>query len=81
VREVVRLVQDARKSTGLDVSDRIELWWTASGELGEALREGAGKLGEEVLAVSVAEGRPTADVAHHDDPELELRFWLRLAGG
>jgi isoleucyl-tRNA synthetase len=80
VREVVRLVQDARKSTGLEVSDRIELWWTASGELADALREGAGRLGEEVLAVSVTEGKPTADVAHHDDPELELRFWLRLAG-
>ena len=80
VREVVRLVQDARKSTGLDVSDRIELWWTASGELADALREGVGKLGEEVLAVSVAEGKPTADVAHHDDAELDLRFWLRLAG-
>ena len=80
VRDVVRLVQEGRKSTGLDVSDRIELWWTAEGEVAEALREGSSKLAEEVLAVSVVEGRPTADVAHHDDVELGLRFWLRLAG-
>jgi isoleucyl-tRNA synthetase len=80
VRDVVRLVQDARKTSGLDVSDRIELWWSASGELAEALHEGALKLAEEVLAVSVVEGPPTANVAHHDDPDLGLRFWLRLAG-
>ncbi|MDX6220641.1 MAG: isoleucyl-tRNA synthetase [Frankiales bacterium] len=80
VRDVVRLVQDARKSSGLDVSDRIELWWAAQDELAEALHEGSLKLAEEVLAVSVTEGRPTADVAHHDDEDLGLRFWLRLAG-
>jgi isoleucyl-tRNA synthetase len=81
LRDAVRLVQEARKSTGLDVSDRIELWWAASGELKQALEEGSLRLAEEVLAVSVAEGRPTADLAHHDDPELGLRFWLRVAGG
>jgi hypothetical protein len=31
--------------------------------------------------VTVAQGPPTADVAHHDYAELGLRFWLRLAGG
>ena len=31
--------------------------------------------------MSVTEGRPTADLLHHDDPELGLRFWLRQAGG
>ncbi len=81
VRDAVRLVQEARKSTGLDVTDRIELWWAATGETREALEEGSLKLAEEVLAVSVTEGRPTADLAHHDDPELGVRFWLRVAGG
>ncbi len=80
VREAVRLVQDARKTSGLEVSDRIELWWAADGELAEALVEGAARLGEEVLAVSVAQGPPTAGVAEHEDAELGLRFWLRVAG-
>ena len=80
VREVVRLVQDARKTSGLEVSDRIELWWQASGELADALEEGGARLGEEVLAVSVRPGPPTADLAPHADPALGLRFWLRLAG-
>jgi isoleucyl-tRNA synthetase len=81
VRDAVRLVQDGRKTNGLDVSDRIELWWTASGELAEALREGASRLADEVLAVEVTEGRPTADLKPHEDAELGLTFWLRVAGG
>ena len=81
VREAVRLVQDARKTSGLEVSDRIELWWDADGELAEALAEGSARLGEEVLAVSVTAGHPTADLAHHEDADLGLRFWLRVAGG
>ena len=80
VREVVRLVQEARKGSGLDVSDRIELWWAAEGELAEALHEGSLRLAEEVLAVSVTQGRPTADLAPHDDLDLGIRLWLRLAG-
>ena len=84
VREAVRLVQDARKTSGLEVSDRIELWWAADGELAEALQEGSERLAEEVLAVSVVAGPPTADLRQHDhtvgDAELGLRFWLRVAG-
>jgi isoleucyl-tRNA synthetase len=80
VRDAVRLVQDARKTSGLEVSDRIELWWEASGELADALQEGAPRLAEEVLAVSVERGRPAADVAVHEDPDLGLRFRLRVAG-
>jgi isoleucyl-tRNA synthetase len=81
VRDAVRLIQDGRKTNGLDVSDRIELWWTAAGELAEALREGSSRLADEVLAVEVTEGRPTADLKPHEDGELGLTFWLRVAGG
>ncbi len=81
VRDVVRLVQEARKQAGLEVSDRVELWWQADGELAEALREGGLRLAEEVLAVSLVEGPPTADLAPHDNLDLGLRFWLRAAGG
>jgi isoleucyl-tRNA synthetase len=81
VRDVVRLVQDGRKSTGLEVSDRIELWWRADGERAEAIREGSSRLADEVLAVTVTEQAPTADLAEHTDADLGLTFWLRVAGG
>ena len=80
VREAVRLVQDARKTSGLEVSDRIELWWAAEGDLALALQEGSGRLADEVLAVSVVEGGPNADLKEHADAELGLRLWLRVAG-
>jgi isoleucyl-tRNA synthetase len=82
VRDVVRLVQEARKATDLDVSDRIELWWeTSAEEVAAALREGHDLLAAEVLATSLTEGRPLADLREHTDADLDLRFWLRLAGG
>src|SRR5438270_7414188 len=79
LREVIRLVQDARKAQGFDVSDRIELWWQASdAQLGEALREGAGTLASEVLAVTVQEETPAAPLAAHPVEDLGLTFWLRV---
>ncbi|HET8717452.1 MAG TPA: isoleucine--tRNA ligase, partial [Nocardioidaceae bacterium] len=52
-REVVRLVQEARKQSGLEVSDRISLRWAPVGEdstVADALREHADLVAEEVLA-------------------------------
>jgi isoleucyl-tRNA synthetase len=84
-RHVVRQIQDARKNAGLDVTDRIELWWQASddaadSETAQAIREHGDAIAREVLATSFAEGRPTADLAPHRDAELDLTFWLRQAG-
>ena len=81
VRDAVRLVQEARKTSGLDVSDRIELWWVAdSDDVASALREHAATLSSEVLAPLVTEDRPAAPLPEHRDDDLGLSFWLRAAG-
>jgi len=83
-REVVRLVQDARKGDGLDVSDRIWLRWsTEDPELAAAMTEHGAMISAEVLAVDYGPGTPDgADPAtrEHDDPDLGLVFWIRRAG-
>jgi isoleucyl-tRNA synthetase len=80
-REAVRLIQEARKSSGLSITDRIALWWSASApELAEALREHGATVAGEVLATSYQEGLPEdADLPRHGDPDLGLSFALRRA--
>ncbi|MGD0685837.1 MAG: isoleucine--tRNA ligase [Streptosporangiaceae bacterium] len=90
-REVVRLVQDARKNDGLDVSDRISLRWAATDpELAAALTEHGPLISGEVLAADYGE-RPAewaeadgaeadgaeADGKGHSEPGLGLEFWIR----
>jgi isoleucyl-tRNA synthetase len=77
-REAVRLVQEARKVSGFDVSDRIDLWWQASGDLAEALTEHAALVADEVLAGSVTTGAPDdGSLAAHQDAHLGLTLWVR----
>jgi isoleucyl-tRNA synthetase len=80
-REVIRLVQDARRADGLDVSDRIRLWWrTGSHELAQALAEHGQLIAGEVLAAGFQQGEPEdAGAAEHTDGDLGLTFWLRRA--
>jgi len=50
-RDVVRAVQDLRKSSGLDVEDRIELWLaTNQADIARALRTHSDYIASEVLA-------------------------------
>jgi len=79
-REVVRLVQDARKGDGLDVSDRISLRWAAADpELAAALTGHGPMISSEVLAADYGE-RPAdwadAGAREHSDPDLGLTFWI-----
>ena len=76
-REVIRVVQEARKSAGLDVSDRILLRLAAGAELLEAIREHADLISDEVLAVNLQHGDvedPTAE-----EPELGLTVKITKA--
>jgi isoleucyl-tRNA synthetase len=54
-RELVRLVQDARKAAGLDVGDRIALGVTATGVWGEAFAAQRDTIAAETLAVSASD--------------------------
>jgi isoleucyl-tRNA synthetase len=79
LREVIRLVQEARKATGLSITDRISLWWRSSDpDLAEALRAGAQVVADEVLATSVTEGDEPG-LPEHTDADLGLTFQLRRA--
>ncbi len=77
IRDVVRLLQDTRKSTGLSITDRIDVWWsTDDTDLAEALRTQGQAVADEVLAVSLTEGGAD-DLPAHSDAELGLTFQLR----
>lgn len=61
MRDVVRLVQNARKNAGLDVSDHIELSLDTSGEVLEALETHQKTVQNEVLANRLTFGKALAD--------------------
>jgi isoleucyl-tRNA synthetase len=78
-RDAVRLIQDARKTSGLDVADRIRVRWSASKpETREALSTHGGAIAEDVLAVEFdGDGSPLpAQAQAFQDAELGLEFAL-----
>jgi len=81
-REVIRLVQEARKNDGLEVTDRIWLRWAADDpDMVMALTEHAELIAGEVLAVDYGPGTgAAARVAwEHVEDDLGLTFWLGRA--
>ena len=81
-REVVRTLQEARKNAGLEVSDRITVWLTATdGELADALGKHADEIAREVLATTLTQSAPPAtdNLATSTDPDLGLTYWLTKA--
>jgi isoleucyl-tRNA synthetase len=78
-RDAVRLIQEARKTSGLDVSDRIALRWLATDkDTAEALTEHAALVADEVLAPDFAEGEADETYGEpFEDTALGLTFRLR----
>ncbi|HYN36779.1 MAG TPA: isoleucine--tRNA ligase [Actinomycetota bacterium] len=71
-RELVRAIQDLRKSSGLAVEDRIELWMNASSDaVLSAMKEHAGYISAEVLATDSHIGEPPLSDAFTDSVALD----------
>lgn len=78
-RDAIRLIQEARKNSGLDVADRIAVRWSATtDETREALSTHAPLISDEVLALDFAPGAPDATFGPPFTEEgLSLTFHLR----
>ena len=50
VREVIRFIQEARKTSGFDISDRIRVMWNAPAEITTAIESAQEHISAEVLA-------------------------------
>jgi isoleucyl-tRNA synthetase len=79
-RDAVRLIQEARKTSGLDVSDRITLRWFASdADTAAALTAHQASIAEEVLAVEFAGHAASLGAEAFRDEELGLEFTVAKA--
>jgi len=63
VREVIRYIQERRKSDGFEISDRIKVRWNADSAIVEAISAATAHISDEVLAVEfvIDENLPAGD--------------------
>ncbi|MEL4358338.1 MULTISPECIES: isoleucine--tRNA ligase [unclassified Luteococcus] len=72
-RDVIRFVQETRKATGLQVSDRISLQWAADGDLAEAITAHSQLIADEVLATSITPATKADGWAEETDLGLAVQ--------
>ncbi len=75
VREVIRAIQERRKSDGFDISDRITITWNSLDEHAATIENGAAHISEEVLATSIERDSALAP----SDTELGFTFEIAKA--
>jgi isoleucyl-tRNA synthetase len=77
-REIVRAIQEARKSSGLEITDRIQLFWSSSDNDAKATMAEHGQLiADEVLATSVTEAESPANAFAADAGEVDIALAIR----
>jgi isoleucyl-tRNA synthetase len=78
-RDAIRLIQEARKTSGLEISDRIVLRYAATrDDTAAALAEHAELVADEVLATDYAPGEPPwPGATPFREEAIGLTFWLR----
>ena len=68
-REVINRIQRARKAMDLPYEARIEVSWSADGDLADAIDEHASRIAAETLATSFA--RSTSETSSEHDTEID----------
>lgn len=77
-REVIRAVQEARKSSGFDITDRITLRWGGTSAVAEAIEVHGREIADEVLALEVDRVEDATGLPFTDD-EIGLGFAVAKA--
>jgi isoleucyl-tRNA synthetase len=72
VREVIRAIQEERKQSGFEISDRISVNWSANAEVTAAITKNLAEIGEETLATKFE------NVSAKTETDNELGLWLEL---
>ena len=75
IREVIRAIQERRKSDGFDISDRVEIRWNALDDQLATIEAGIEHISDEVLATSMVRDSSIAI----NDGELGFAFELKKA--
>ena len=73
VREVIRAIQEERKQSGFEISDRISVRWGANPQVSEAISKNLKDIGDETLATKFE------NVSEKSDESNELGLWLELS--
>jgi isoleucyl-tRNA synthetase len=72
VREVIRAIQEERKQSGFEISDRISVNWAANPEVTAAILKNLAEIGDETLATKFE------NVPAKTETSNELGLWLKL---
>jgi isoleucyl-tRNA synthetase len=75
-RDIIRAIQEARKSSGLEVTDRITLRWSGSDDVKAAIAVHGSDVADEVLALDMTED-PAATTFGDDDLGLQFSIEKR----
>jgi isoleucyl-tRNA synthetase len=78
-REVIRMIQETRKTSGFDVSDRINLkYHTRDAQVKASILENTQVIKGEVLALGFVEAQGSTEPTTKDE-DLNLEIWIEKA--
>jgi isoleucyl-tRNA synthetase len=78
-RELVRRIQEMRKSAGFDIADRIRLSYEGDAGVARVMEDWRDYIAQETLAASISAGAGTGYAADHDIDGRKLRLAVEKA--